>query len=53
MNPKYDFSILKGEEISVQCTVQNPEALFDVTNGSLVMTKDESVLQGQMKNNIF
>nr|XP_034314353.1 adhesion G protein-coupled receptor E1 isoform X4 [Crassostrea gigas] len=44
MNPEYDFSILRGEEISLQCTVTNPEALLDVTNGSLVMTKDGSAL---------
>lgn len=50
MNPEYDFSILRGEEISLQCTVTNPEALLDVTNGSLVMTKDGSALPGQCSN---
>ncbi|XP_052714639.1 adhesion G protein-coupled receptor B1-like [Crassostrea angulata] len=45
MNPKYNFSILMGDEMNVQCTVTNPESLFDVTNGSLVITKDGSVLQ--------
>lgn len=50
MNPEYDFSILRGEEISLQCTVTNTEALLDVTNGSLVMTKDGSALPGQCSN---
>lgn len=50
MNPEYDFSILRGEDISLQCTVTNPEALLDVTNGSLVMTKDGSALPGQCSN---
>lgn len=53
MNPTYDFSILKGDKINLQCTVTNPESLLDVTNGSLVITKDGSVLQGEMKNNMF
>uniref|UniRef100_K1QYZ2 AGRL2-4 GAIN subdomain A domain-containing protein n=1 Tax=Magallana gigas TaxID=29159 RepID=K1QYZ2_MAGGI len=38
-----------GDEMNVQCTVTNPESLSDVTNGSLVITKDGSVLQGQMR----
>lgn len=42
-----------GDEMNVQCTVTNPESLFDVTNGSLVITKDGSVLQGQMRNETF
>uniref|UniRef100_A0A8W8NH25 Uncharacterized protein n=1 Tax=Magallana gigas TaxID=29159 RepID=A0A8W8NH25_MAGGI len=45
MNPTYDFSILRGDKINLQCTVTNPESLFDVNNGSLVITKDGSVLQ--------
>lgn len=47
MNPEYDFSILRGEEINLQCTVTNPEALLDITNGSLAMTKNGSALPGQ------
>lgn len=53
MNPKYDFSILRGEEINLQCTVTNPQALFNVTYGSLVMTKNESALPGEIKNEMF
>lgn len=49
MNPKYNFSILMGDEMNVQCTVTNPESLCDVINGSLVITKDGSLLQGQMR----
>nr|XP_034326973.1 uncharacterized protein LOC105329357 isoform X6 [Crassostrea gigas] len=44
MTPQYDFSIMTGEKINLQCTVSNPESLLDVTNGSLVMTKDGTVL---------
>ncbi|XP_065940926.1 adhesion G protein-coupled receptor B1-like [Magallana gigas] len=44
MNPKYNFSILMSDEINLQCTVRNPESLLDVTNGSLVLTKDGTVL---------
>uniref|UniRef100_A0A8W8NGZ6 Ig-like domain-containing protein n=1 Tax=Magallana gigas TaxID=29159 RepID=A0A8W8NGZ6_MAGGI len=44
LNPTYDFSILRGDKINLQCTVTNPESVFDVTNGSLVITKDGSVL---------
>lgn len=46
MTPQYDFSIMTGEKINLQCTVSNPESLLDVTNGSLVMTKDGTVLSG-------
>lgn len=49
MNPKYNFSILMSDEINLQCTVRNPESLLDVTNGSLVLTKDGTVLPGKMK----
>lgn len=42
-----------GDEMNVQCTVTNPESLSDVTNGSLVITKDGSVLQGQMRSKTF
>lgn len=38
-----------GDEMNVQCTVTNPESLCDVINGSLVITKDGSLLQGQMR----
>ncbi|XP_065942667.1 uncharacterized protein [Magallana gigas] len=44
MTPQYDFSIMTGEKINLQCTVSNPESLLDVTNGGLVMTKDGTVL---------
>lgn len=53
MNPTYDFSILRGDKINLQCTVTNPESLFDVNNESLVITKDGSVLQGEIKYNMF
>lgn len=49
INPAYDFSILRGEKLNLQCTVTNPEALFDETNGSLVIIKDGAVLQGEIK----
>lgn len=53
INPKYNFSILTSDEINLQCTVRNPESLFDVTNGSLVWTKDGSALPGEMRNETF
>lgn len=53
INPKYNFSILMSDEINLQCTVRNPESLFDVTNGSLVWTKDGSALPGDMRNETF
>lgn len=49
MTPQYDFSIMMGEKINLQCTVSNPESLLNVTNGSLVMTKDGTVLSGICK----
>lgn len=53
MTPQYDFSIMMGEKIILQCTVSNPESLRDAANGSLVMTKDGTVLSGICKMRYF
>ncbi|XP_052697868.1 adhesion G protein-coupled receptor B1-like isoform X2 [Crassostrea angulata] len=52
MTPQYDFSIMMGEKINLQCTVSNPESLRDAANGSLVMTKDGTVLSGLISSNL-
>lgn len=46
MKPGYDFSILSGEGINLQCTVSNPESLIDVNDGNLIIRKDGSLLAG-------
>lgn len=46
MKPEYDFSILSGEGINLQCMVSNPESLIDVNNGNLIIRKDGSLLAG-------
>uniref|UniRef100_K1Q2C9 Uncharacterized protein n=1 Tax=Magallana gigas TaxID=29159 RepID=K1Q2C9_MAGGI len=45
---QYDFSIMMGEKINLQCTISNPESLRDAANGSLVMTKDGTVLSDNL-----
>ena len=44
MEPMFDFSIEEGEQLSIRCTIQNPESLVDIENGSLALTKGGSNL---------
>lgn len=50
MKPKYDFSIPSGGDIHLQCTINNPESLLNVTKGGLILKKDETTISGQGKN---
>ncbi|XP_078329616.1 uncharacterized protein LOC111112680 [Crassostrea virginica] len=50
MTPRYDFSVQLGDTLEVQCTVHNPDSLFDVINGSVVFKKDGFIL---LSNNTF
>ena len=36
----FDFSVEQGERLTIQCTIQNPESLVYIENGSLVLTKE-------------
>lgn len=47
MKPKYDFSIPSGDEMHLQCTINNPESLLNVTKGGLILKKDETTISGQ------
>ncbi|XP_078327350.1 adhesion G protein-coupled receptor B1-like isoform X2 [Crassostrea virginica] len=40
MEPMFDFSVEEGEQLTIQCTIQNPESLVNIENGSLVLTKE-------------
>nr|XP_022309930.1 uncharacterized protein LOC111115470 [Crassostrea virginica] len=44
MEPMFGFSIEEGEQITMRCTIQNPESLINIENGSLVLTKGGSNL---------
>ncbi|XP_078328117.1 uncharacterized protein LOC111115470 [Crassostrea virginica] len=44
MEPQFDFSIEKGEHLTIECTIQNPESLANIENGSLALTKGGSNL---------
>lgn len=50
MKPKYDFSIPSGDDIHLQCTINNPESLLNVTQGGLILKKDETTISGQGEN---
>mgnify|MGYP003691817541 CR=1 FL=1 len=40
MEPMFDFSVEEGEQLTIHCTIQNPEPLVNIENGSLVLTKE-------------
>lgn len=42
----YDFSVEEGESFSLHCSVQNPESLVNIENGSLELTKNGNKLPG-------
>ena len=44
MEPMFDFSIEEGEQLTIRCTIQNPESLVDIENGSLALTKSGTYL---------
>ncbi|XP_078327321.1 uncharacterized protein LOC111115469 [Crassostrea virginica] len=44
MEPMFDFSIEEGEQLIIRCTIQNPESLANIENGSLALTKGGSNL---------
>ena len=44
MEPMFDFSIEEGEQLTIECTIQNPESLANIENGSLALTKGGSNL---------
>ncbi|XP_078327322.1 uncharacterized protein LOC144623100 [Crassostrea virginica] len=39
MEPMFDFSIEEGEQLTIECIIQNPESLANIENGSLALTK--------------
>eukprot|EP00105_Crassostrea_gigas_P044287 XP_019928435.1 PREDICTED: latrophilin Cirl isoform X2 [Crassostrea gigas] len=49
MKPKYDFSIPSGDDIHLQCTINNPESLLNVTQGGLILKKDETTISEQKR----
>ena len=44
MKPMFDFTIEEGEQLTIRCTIQNPESLVNIENGSLALTKGGSNL---------
>ena len=44
MEPMFDFTIEEGEQLTIRCTIQNPESLVNIENGSLALTKGGSNL---------
>nr|XP_022291075.1 uncharacterized protein LOC111102569 isoform X2 [Crassostrea virginica] len=44
IEPMFDFSVEEGESFSLHCSVQNPESLVNIENGSLELTKDGNKL---------
>ena len=46
IEPMYDFSVEEGESFSLHCSVQNPESLVNIENGSLELTKNGNKLPG-------
>ena len=40
MKPMFDFSVEEGEQLTISCTIQNPESLVNIENGNLVLTKE-------------
>ena len=44
MEPMFDFTVVEGEQLTIRCTIQNPESLANIENGSLAMTKGGSNL---------
>ena len=44
MEPMFDFTVEEGEQLTIRCTIQNPESLFNIENGSLALTKGGSNL---------
>ena len=30
MEPMFDFSVEEGEQLTIQCTIQNPESLVNI-----------------------
>lgn len=53
MNPQFDFSVPSGDNIYLQCTVSNPESLYDITNGRIVFMKNGSLLSGLINNMLY
>ncbi|XP_062601623.1 adhesion G protein-coupled receptor L1-like [Saccostrea cucullata] len=39
--PQYDFYIISGEDIHLQCSVKNPKSLIYLRNGRLIWQKDD------------
>ena len=44
MEPMFDFTVEEGEQLTIECTIQNPESLVNIENGSLALTKGGSDL---------
>ena len=44
MEPMFDFTVEEGEQLTIRCTIQNPESLVNIENGSLALTKGGSNL---------
>ena len=40
----FDFTVEEGEQLTIRCTIQNPESLVNIENGSLALTKGGSYL---------
>lgn len=50
MMPQYDFSVQRDDVLMLQCTVNNPDSLHDVINGSLVIKKGNAILTGKLQS---
>ena len=44
VEPMFDFTVEEGEQLTIRCTIQNPESLVNIENGSLALTKGGSDL---------
>ena len=46
MTPQYDLSIQQDDVLAIECTVETLDSLTGISNGFLVIQKDELVLPG-------
>nr|XP_022327333.1 uncharacterized protein LOC111126761 isoform X2 [Crassostrea virginica] len=53
MMPQYDFSVQRDDVLMLQCTVNNPDSLHDVINGSLVIKKGNAILTDVNSTQMF
>ena len=44
VEPLFDFTVDEGEQLTIRCTIEDPESLDNIENGSLALTKGGSNL---------